>query len=88
MTDINHLLFAREGTVPAHSTRILGQTEPYDHCVITVGPAADPDLAATFRDLLLAMRYDDASVRPLLDTVGPKCWCPGRTSGYATLEPP
>lgn len=86
MTDTNHLLFTREGTVPARSTRILGQTEPYDHCVMTVGPAADPDLTAAFGDLLLAMSYDDATVRPLLDMEGLKRWYPGRTSGYAPLE--
>lgn len=86
MTDTNHLLFTREGTVPARSTRILSETEPYDHCVMTVGPAGEPGLAAAFRDLLLAMSYDDASVRPLLDMEGLKRWCPGRTSGYAPLE--
>ncbi len=86
MTDTNHLLFAREGILPANSTRILGQTVPYDHCVMTAGPAADPGLAAAFTELLLAMRYDDASVRPLLDLEGLKRWCPGRTSGYAALE--
>jgi phosphonate transport system substrate-binding protein len=86
MIDANHLLFAREGILPAGATRILGETEQYDHCNMTVGPSADPGEAARFRDLLLAMSYDDASLRPLLDLEGLKLWCPGRTTGYSALE--
>lgn len=86
MIDANHLLFAREGVLPTGSTRIIGETEPYDHCNMTIGPSADPGEVAQFRDLLLAMSYDDASLRPLLDLEGLKVWCPGRTTGYAALE--
>lgn len=86
MIDANHLLFAREGILPAGATRILGETEHYDHCNMTVGPSADPGEVARFRDLLLAMSYDDASLRPLLDLEGLKLWCPGRTTGYSALE--
>jgi ABC-type phosphate/phosphonate transport system substrate-binding protein len=86
MIDANHLLFAREGILPAGATRILGETEQYDHCNMTAGPSADPGEAARFRDLLLAMSYDDASLRPLLDLEGLKLWCPGRTTGYSALE--
>jgi phosphonate transport system substrate-binding protein len=86
MIDANHLLFAREGILPAGATRILGETEPYDHCNMTVGSSAGPGEVARFRDLLLAMSYDDASLRPLLDLEGLKLWCPGRTTGYSALE--
>jgi phosphonate transport system substrate-binding protein len=86
MIDVNHLLFAREGVLPGSSTRIIGETDLYDHCNMTVGPSADPALVARFRELLLAMSYDDAGLRPLLDLEGLKLWCPGRTTGYAALE--
>ena len=86
MIDANHLLFAREGILSAGATRILGETEPYDHCNMTVGPSADPGETARFRELLLAMSYDDATLRPLLDLEGLKLWCPGRTTGYSALE--
>lgn len=85
MIDSNHLLFAREGVLPAGSTRVIGETVAFDHCNMTVGPSADQTEAADFRELLLAMSYDDASIRPLLDLEGLKLWCPGRTSGYAAL---
>jgi ABC-type phosphate/phosphonate transport system substrate-binding protein len=86
MIDANHLLFAREGTLATRATRIIGETAPYDHCNMTTGPSADPGEVARFRDVLLAMSYDNASLRPLLDLEGLKLWCPGRTSGYSALE--
>jgi phosphonate transport system substrate-binding protein len=82
MIDGNHLLFAREGILPAGSTRVIAQTPPYDHCNMSV-VGADVD---EFVSLLMGMDYADASVRPLLDLEGLKQWLPGRTSGYAQLE--
>jgi phosphonate transport system substrate-binding protein len=86
MIDASHLLFTREGVLPGSSTRIIGETALYDHCNMTTGPGADPRLVSGFRELLLAMSYDDAAVRPLLDLEGLKLWCPGRVTGYANLE--
>jgi ABC-type phosphate/phosphonate transport system substrate-binding protein len=83
--DGNHLLFSTEGTLPAGATRVLAQTPAYDHCCFTAFGAPDPR-EARFVELLLAMRYDDPEVRPLLDLEGLKAWRPGRTSGFAQLE--
>ncbi|HZT57773.1 MAG TPA: phosphate/phosphite/phosphonate ABC transporter substrate-binding protein [Pyrinomonadaceae bacterium] len=86
MIDGNHLLFVSEGTLPAGATRVLTQTAPYDHCNFTVGPGAPSRLVSRFRELLLAMSYDDAEVRPLLDLEGLKSWREGRLQGYEALE--
>lgn len=86
MIDSNHLLFAHEGVLPTGSTRIIGETDPYDHCNMTMGPSADAEETARFGELLLTMSYDDATLRPLLDLEGLKLWCPGRTTGYSLLE--
>jgi ABC-type phosphate/phosphonate transport system substrate-binding protein len=86
MIDGNVLLFGQEGTLPAGSVRVIGQTQPYDHCNMTVGPGADPSLVDPFVKLLLDMSYADAEVRPLLDLEGLKQWLPGRLEGYAALE--
>ena len=83
--DANHLAFAREGTMPGASTRILAQTPAYDHCNFTVLEGVQPGPVAQFRDLLLGMSYSDAEVRPLLDLEGLKQWVPGRVSGYVPL---
>ena len=86
MIDGNHLGFTKEGTIPAGSTRIIGQTAPYDHCNFTVLDDAPAERIARFCELLLAMSYDDPKVRPLLDLEGLKQWKPGRTALYAQLD--
>ena len=85
LLDANHLKFTREGTLPPGAVRILSQTSPFDHCNFTVLDQAPSEQVRRFRELLLAMSYSDAEVRPLLDLEGLKQWIPGRTSGYAQL---
>jgi hypothetical protein len=85
MIDGNHLLFAREGTLPPGATRVLTQTAPYDHCNFTV-LAGSGTQSGRFRDLLLSMSFADPAVRPLLELEGLREWRPGRTSGYRALE--
>lgn len=84
MLDANHLLFSREGTLPAGDTRVVAQTPPFDHCNMSV--ASDHPLLERFTALLLAMDYDDPVARPLMDLEGLTRWLPGRESGYALLE--
>jgi phosphonate transport system substrate-binding protein len=86
MVDSNLLLFAREGTLPAGSVRVLARTQPYDHCTMTAGPTADEAAVTRFAQLLLSMDYADSALRPLLDAEGLKQWLPPRLSGYAQLE--
>jgi phosphonate transport system substrate-binding protein len=84
--DGNHLAFGRDGTIPASSVRILGQTPPFDHCNLTVVDTAPSDDVTRLRDLLLSMSYADETVRHLLDLEGLTRWLPGRATGYATLD--
>jgi len=86
LIDGNHLAFGTDGTLPAGSTRVIARTGLYDHCNFTTSPHADPAVVERFVTLLLAMRWDDPQVRPLLELEGLKAWKPGRTSGYALLE--
>ncbi|WP_062355593.1 phosphate/phosphite/phosphonate ABC transporter substrate-binding protein [Herbidospora yilanensis] len=86
MIDSNHLLFGKEGTLPAGSTRVIGQTEPFDHCNMTVGETVSDQTRADFAELLLSMSYTDPKVRPLFDLEGLTRWEPGRVSGYPPLE--
>jgi phosphonate transport system substrate-binding protein len=84
MLDANHLLFSRDGTLPAGRTRVVAQTSPFDHCNMTV--TEDHPLFGTFVALLLAMDYADPAARPLMDLEGLTRWLPGRESGYVALE--
>lgn len=86
MIDGNHLLFLSEGTFKPQTTHVLAQTELFDHCNFTVTKSAPQHLVERFRELLLGMNYDDATVRPLLDLEGLKAWRTGRTEGYRALE--
>lgn len=86
MIDANHLVFSAEGTLPPEGTRILHQTAPYDHCIFTALDGVDAEKLARFRSLLLGQRYDDPTVRPLLDLEGLKEWQDGRTEGFAQLD--
>jgi phosphonate transport system substrate-binding protein len=83
--DSNHLLFGREGTLPAGATRAVAQTSLFDHCNMTTGPAAAARVAERFGALLLGMSYADPDLRPLLDLEGLTAWRPGRTNGYVAL---
>jgi phosphonate transport system substrate-binding protein len=83
--DGNHAAFAREGLYGAGQLRVVLHTGPYDHCNMTV-LGDDTPAIARFRELLLAMSYDDPAVRPLLDLEGLKVWLPGRTTGYGLLD--
>jgi phosphonate transport system substrate-binding protein len=86
MIEGNYAAFQADGTIPAGATRVLARTAAYDHCNLTVGPAAPPELVERFRTLLLAMHYDDPEVRPLFDLEGLTMWCDGRVEGYRPLE--
>jgi ABC-type phosphate/phosphonate transport system substrate-binding protein len=86
MIDGNHLLFTREGTLPTGTTRVIAQTQAFDHCNMTVAPSAPRDMIDRFRQLLLGMNYADPELRQLFDLEGLKSWCDGRTSGYVPLE--
>ena len=88
MIDGNHLAFAREGILPAGATRIVARSGSYDHCNFTLIcdiSAASAEMTARFTELLLAMDWQDAQVRPLLELEGLKAWLPGRSSGYDLL---
>ncbi len=86
MIDGNHLLFSREGTLPTAATRVIAQTQPFDHCNMTIGPDVDVAVAERFGQLLMGMSYSDPELRQLFDLEGLTAWCDGRTTGYAPLE--
>jgi ABC-type phosphate/phosphonate transport system substrate-binding protein len=86
MIDSNHHLFSAEGVLRVGSTRVLSRTPRYDHCNMTAGPVAPPELIDRFRESLVGMSYDDPEVRLLFDLEGLKAWKVGREEGYEELE--
>jgi len=84
--DSNQLLFSREGTLPAGSTRMLHAVGPYDHCNFTVVDEGLGNVERVFVETLLAMDIADPEVGPLMEMEGLRRWLPARTSGYALIE--
>jgi phosphonate transport system substrate-binding protein len=84
--DANYAVFINEGTLDPGTTRALATTPPFDHCNFTVRTDSPAELIQPFLDELLAMRFEDPSVRVYIELEGLKKWLPARTSGYAQLE--
>ncbi len=84
--DANLMLFSQEGTIGSGALRVLGHTEPFDHCMMTTAPGADPAAVERLAQAFVGMSYADPKVRPLLDLEGLTAWLPGRTNQYAALE--
>jgi ABC-type phosphate/phosphonate transport system substrate-binding protein len=84
--DGNYPVFINEGTLDPGTTTVLAKTPPFDHCNFTARAALPEARWKPFVDGLLAMSYEDPSVRALMDMEGLKKWLPARTSGYAQLE--
>ncbi len=84
--DSNYPMFINEGTLDPGTTKILATTPPFDHCNFTVAPAVPEERIKPFLDALLAMSFQDSSVRVFMELEGLKRWLPGRTLGYAQLE--
>jgi phosphonate transport system substrate-binding protein len=82
----NYEAWLADGTLPTGATRVLAETPAYDHCNVTVGPAAPAALVERFYTLLMAMSYDDPELRPLMELEGLQQWRDGRVEGYQPLE--
>lgn len=82
----NYNNFMLDGTMRAGTTRIIGRTGAFDHCNFTAGPHAPPELVQQFTELVLAMRWENPQIRPLLELEGLREWLPARSTGYDLLE--
>ena len=84
--DANYTVFINEGTLDPGTTRVLATTPPFDHCNFTVRADIPDARIQPFVDALLAMKFEDPSVRIYMEMEGVKEWLPPRTTGYAQLE--
>ncbi len=58
----------------------------YYHCNFTALPLFDAETASSWSNALLAMDYDEPSLRPAMDLEGVKRWLPADKDGYTTLS--
>jgi len=84
--DGNWPVFVNEGTLDPGTTIVLAKTPPYDHCNFTALAELPDAKSQPFVEALLAMTFENPSVRSLMEMEGLRRWMPGRTTGYGQLE--
>jgi ABC-type phosphate/phosphonate transport system substrate-binding protein len=70
---------------PVSWLEVAWASPTYYHCNFTTLPSFDPGLAARWLEALLAMDYNEPTLRHVMDLEGVKRWLPGDKSGYADL---
>jgi ABC-type phosphate/phosphonate transport system substrate-binding protein len=77
----------RAESVPAVADlEVVWRSPDYYHCNFTVLDSLDRELSERWSQALLAMDYDDPSLRPAMDLEGVRRWYPGDREGYASLQ--
>ena len=85
MLDLNWHNWVKDGSIDGSEPTIVGETDPFDHCVFTVRQDFDPSAERRWLDALFAMSYDNPAHREMMDLEGLKAWLPGRTTGFRPL---
>lgn len=78
--------FRADGVSDVADLEVSWRSPPYYHCNFTVLDTFDRELGERWSRTLLAMDYDDASLRPAMDLEGVRTWHPGGESGYESLR--
>jgi phosphonate transport system substrate-binding protein len=78
--------FREEGLPAAADLDVSWRSPTYYHCNFTALPGFDRELAGRWKEALLAMSFDDPSMRNAMTLEGVKKWLPGDRDGYASLE--
>jgi ABC-type phosphate/phosphonate transport system substrate-binding protein len=83
--DATWVALRTQGHPAVGDLNVAWRSPTYFHCNFTALPSLDGSIAAAWSEALLAMSYDDASLRPAMDLEGVRRWLPADTTGYETL---
>ncbi len=83
--DVTWARFATEGVPATAGLSVAWRSPNYYHCNFTALPSFDRERAAEWQTALLAMDYDDPTMRQAMMLEGVRRWLPGDRSGYASL---
>jgi ABC-type phosphate/phosphonate transport system substrate-binding protein len=76
----------RAGGVPeVADLEVTWRSPDYYHCNFTALDSIDPEVAHRWSQVLLAMSFDDPSLRPAMELESVREWHPGDRDGYASL---
>jgi ABC-type phosphate/phosphonate transport system substrate-binding protein len=80
--DATWVALRAEGHPAVAGLELAWRSPVYYHCNFTSLPGFD---GAAWSEALLAMRYDEPTLRPAMDLEGVKRWLPAGKAGYETL---
>jgi phosphonate transport system substrate-binding protein len=78
--------FRADGVPDVADLEVSWRSEPYYHCNFTVLDTFDHELGDRWTQVLLAMDYDDESLRPAMELEGVRTWHRGGQAGYESLR--
>jgi len=77
--------FRADGVPEVADLQVAWRSPEYYHCNFTVLDSLDPELVERWSQALLAMSFEDPSLRPAMELEGVRQWHPGDREGYASL---
>ena len=77
--------FRAEGVPEVAELEVAWRSHEYYHCNFTVLASLDAEVAQRWSDALLAMSFDDPTLRAAMELEGVRRWYPGDRDGYASL---
>lgn len=77
--------FRADGVPEVADLEVAWRSPDYYHCNFTVLDSMDREVAQRWSEALLAMSFDDPSLRPAMELEGVRQWHPGDRDGYASL---
>lgn len=74
-----------QGVPEVADLEVVWRSPTYNHCNFTVLDSFDEELGSRWSQALLAMDFDDPSLRPAMELEGVRTWLPADHEGYRSL---
>lgn len=85
LADVFLSAWRAEGVPDVADLEVVWRSPTYYHCNFTALDELDAELAERWSRALLAMDYDDPSLRPAMELEGVRRWLPSDREGYRSL---
>jgi ABC-type phosphate/phosphonate transport system substrate-binding protein len=85
LSDVYFSAFRAGGVPEVAELEVVWRSPTYYHCNFTVLDSLDREVSERWSRALLAMDFDDPSLRPAMELESVKHWYPGDRDGYASL---
>jgi ABC-type phosphate/phosphonate transport system substrate-binding protein len=85
LSEVYFSAFRAQGVPEVGELEVVWRSPPYYHCNFTALDSFDRALGQCWSDVLLAMDFDDPTLRPAMELESVRRWLPSDRAGYATL---